>query len=1064
MRTWKVLALGTLVAGGGSLGACGGATDEPREVADSGVGTRSQAIVNGADDVDTPEANVVVRLQTAAGGPAVKTCTGTLITPTLVLTANHCVNGVVGCGDASSGPPYAVAGGYPVQVGPDSAAFRVLQADAATPALAFASVVQTWSQPGGPTDCEESGGIFPNNDDYDTDLALVQVYPPILNDAAGALLAAPRRPTLGPISAGSTIKFAGWGRDNSGQATSVRKVGGPFYFSGNLDSDGNGDIRLRLMIEGVPRGPRPGDSGGPLFVLRPDGQFDQVGVLYGGFDELPIWTNLTNDDNNLWLSSVAADPSRPGKYHGESDYIGPCDTVRDPDCDHRDDAPICTIGDNGRAVCRVNDNCPGVYNPAQLESPSTNGDGFADGFLVDGDGDGVPDYCDLEPQCSYLLKAAGMDYDGDGLCGPFDALCPNDAANDADGDGVCDAVDNCVGVANPLQRNCNEEAERATKSKVLGDACDPVPCPAFRVATNSTVECSGTSNCGTVTRIPPYVFIDNVVVDPVGSSNVVTGGNERVVPATTAHRYCIEGVYPRPDGTFGQTRCFDDDAVSDALALTPLALEDATTRFHRVRVSGQPNAQSSTPALNYLSSDPPTSYRWDHTPDFASWRGSTWGSTWIRDPYDQSPIVRTSQSGRYWLHANTPVGQGVDLGGNGVHTKLDGSQGESLANHYQRAYPVVVTPHISAPLTCAGGGCFIPFDPCVGAGCYEPDPCIGGNCEGPCLTCELGSLADFDRFETRVLGAVQGGDLGFLTRAGGIARVQPRAVSPGTRALLATADRTLVRAVEPNRNIGQGPTLAQALVLDVSSFRVVDRLDVRGGSMFTRSEIRGAAEGGSRLLAPAVPPAPPAALAGRTAASIIYSSAIGRAFVIGGRDASGKSLGDVWTLSLDEGNEAWSSLPLVGAGLGTVIAATYAYADNHVWVLDEARGSWGIKVARLLRIDATTGESTVVGAWPRLGIFDKHWLGLDLDGSILLSASSSKAAGLHTIVRVATGTPKVTGVLVGLRALVAAPMVDRGGYTLVGPKRAGSAAAFDVRRMEKLGMSPGGWAQLGSCL
>ena len=237
----------------------------------------------------------------------------------------------------------------------------------------------------------------------------------------------------------------------------------------------------------------------------------------------------------------------------------------------------------------MNDNCPGVYNPAQLVGPSPSGDGFAEHLLVDGDGDGVPDYCDLEPQCSYLLKAAGMDYDGDGLCGTFDALCPNDDANDADGDGVCDGVDNCVGLSNPLQENCNAEAELATKARVLGDACDPVPCPGFRVATTTAVECSGENRCGTVTRVPKFVLVDNILVDPLGSSNLNTGGNERVVPATTAHRYCIEGTYPLPDGTFAKTRCFEDDAVDDKLADTPLQLEDAGSRFHRVRVQGLPN-------------------------------------------------------------------------------------------------------------------------------------------------------------------------------------------------------------------------------------------------------------------------------------------------------------------------------------------------------------------------------------------------------------------------------------------------------------------------------------------
>ena len=288
---------------GGAVAACGDADSEGTGGTNEPLGSRAAAIVNGVDDVDTPEANVVVRLRSAYGTPTYQLCTGTLITSTLVLTANHCVNGSVGCGfDGAS--LHAVAGGSPVEIGPDLGAPRLLQPDAATPGRTDARAVQTWSLPGGPTDCGESEPWAPNNNYYDSDLALVEIYPPVVNDATGSPLAFPRVPTLAPIPTGSTVRYAGWGRDNSGGVTVFRKVGGPYFFPRNLDRDGNGDIRLRLVVDGVARGPRPGDSGGPLFLLRPDGQYDQVGVYYGGFDELPIWTNLTNDGNNTWLSAI----------------------------------------------------------------------------------------------------------------------------------------------------------------------------------------------------------------------------------------------------------------------------------------------------------------------------------------------------------------------------------------------------------------------------------------------------------------------------------------------------------------------------------------------------------------------------------------------------------------------------------------------------------------------------------------------------------------------------------------------------------------------------------------
>ena len=188
------------------------------------------------------------------------------------------------------------------------------------------------------------------------------------------------------------------------------------------------------------------------------------------------------------------------------------------------------------------------------------------------------------------------------------------------------------------------------------------------MATITAVECSGENRCGTVTRVPKLVLVDNILVDLLGSSNANTGGNEQVVATTTAHRSCLEGTYPLPDGRFAKTSCFDDDAVNDAGADTQLPFEEAGGRFHRVRVQGLPNPQSSMPVLNYISTEPRATYRWDHALDFTNWGASTWGGSWIDDPYDQIPTARTRQSGRYRRHANTKAGQ------------KEGSESETAAN------------------------------------------------------------------------------------------------------------------------------------------------------------------------------------------------------------------------------------------------------------------------------------------------------------------------------------------------------------------------------------------------
>ena len=86
---------------------------------------------------------------------------------------------------------------------------------------------------------------------------------------------------------------------------------------------------------------------------------------------------------------------------------------------------------------------------------------------------------------------------------------------------------------------------------------------------------------------------------------------------------------------------------------------------------------------------------WAYGPDFAFWASQGYAAP------DLDAIALTSKhSGRFWLRADTKVGQ---LGGppvqaqrTGTHFKTDGSPGEQLANHYQDGFPVVATFEIGA--------------------------------------------------------------------------------------------------------------------------------------------------------------------------------------------------------------------------------------------------------------------------------------------------------------------------------------------------------------------------------
>ena len=105
------------------------------------------------------------------------------------------------------------------------------------------------------------------------------------------------------------------------------------------------------------------------------------------------------------------------------------------------------------------DDCPFVANAAQTD---TDQDGIGDDCdscraygnprQEDLDADGLGDLCD-------------PDQDGDGVLDVFDQ-CPRDPSGsiDADGDDVCDSRDNCLGVPNSLQADCDQDE--------LGDYCD----------------------------------------------------------------------------------------------------------------------------------------------------------------------------------------------------------------------------------------------------------------------------------------------------------------------------------------------------------------------------------------------------------------------------------------------------------------------------------------------------------------------------------------------------------------------------------------------------------------
>jgi hypothetical protein len=362
----------------------------------------------------------------------------------------------------------------------------------------------------------------------------------------------------------------------------------------------------------------------------------------------------------------------------------------------------------------------------------------------------------------------------------------------------------------------------------------------------------------------------------------------------------------------------------------------------------------------------------------------------------QPTDIGAGLEGVLWVHADTAVGDTVDVG-TGLH-------GPELANAYVPIHPRYVTVHNG------------------GQGLEEP--------------------YFFDWWWWLPSWPDKSGpiDLGHGPIVGD---ARDLLASDAAARALRDDQETWITAIEPLSTIGaDGPI---AMSMDRKHTRVVERLyRQRAERLVTATDLR-IPEGA------ALPSPPP------TEGSLaIYSRWLGEVFVLGGRTETGAPSGAVWRSARGAPN-AWSRLP-TSVALGDVIAATISFADGGLYVLDQiAEG--GRTTARLLRFDVRRGASEVIGSWPRSGAYDMLALGLDGDGALVFSASSSEKDE-HAIIRLDPSRRTPGSLMRGSGALTRPIAVDAGAYRVHGTQR---GVAF-TSRVHSLGDEPATWSTVGAVL